>query len=243
VGGNMNKLKNLKLPISVEVVKNKYKKDFFMNKTYIEKTNSERVIYMDSDTVVLNKLDKIYKNKKDSFIAKKVHNYDKKSFNKKDWYKILRKNKAKKGPYFNAGFFITQNRSHGKICSTWKDVYAKEKKDFGKNMKKVASRGRVEQVSLSISVLKKDVEISEMRENQHVYGWRKRPEEVDKDAIVYHTGSRGGRHLKYASAVAGERDFSFNVPIISSGTHPLFLKLQGYDLGYRTKHFFTGVGD
>jgi hypothetical protein len=98
-------------------------------------------------------------------------------------------------------------------------------------------------MSLSISVLKEGDVFGEMDKEHHVYGWEKKPNEVGRDTVVYHTGSRGGRHLKYASAVASRHDISFNSPLLSNASNPLFLKLQGYDLAYRAKHFFTGVGD
>jgi hypothetical protein len=239
----MKNIENISIPVEVEEVKNICKNDFYANKTYVQNVNSERTIYLDTDTIVLGKIDKIYKNKNSKVFAKKVHNYGEKSFSKEEWYKLLDKYSARKGPYFNSGFVIYEDGANESIGKVWKKVYKEIKKNYCDTTKKVASKSKLEQLSLSITLMKEGVRVEEMGEESHIYGWVKRPDEVGDGAIVYHTGSRGDRHLKYASAVARGRDLSFNVPLISSATHPLFLKLQGYDLGYRAKHFFTGVGD
>jgi hypothetical protein len=242
VGGKMGNIEKIKVPVEVEEVKNRNKEYFPQNKTYISKLCAENLIYLDADTIVLNSIDKIIEKNKCEFTARR-DSFDKSCSDEKyeEWKNILSKYESKMGPYFNSGFVVFRRKSQEKLNPCWNELCHKEWEKGGKSeFSKFQYRGTIEQTTLSVKALSVMEDMCLMSEHHHVYGWEKAPLEVGSDAIVYHTGSRGQRHIKYASAVARGRDLNFNVPLISRALNPLFIRLQGYDLAYRVKHFLFG---
>ncbi len=63
VGGMMPNLERLSVPIEVEEVKNRNEEYFLENKTYITDIVSEKVIYLDCDTIVVGNVNSIWKKK------------------------------------------------------------------------------------------------------------------------------------------------------------------------------------
>lgn len=243
VGGEMKRIKKISPKVEVVCVKNRNKNYFARNKYYVTKQRKGEIVYLDADTVILGNIKEIIKNYNKKIIIKKdSQNSVKRALKnmgvKSEWVDEMGESILNYDLY-NTGFFALRNGCIGKMEKVWRNL---ENVDKNICYNKKGVRRVTEQIKFSISVKREIGEVGLMSENHHVYGWEKSPGEVGEDAIVYHTGSRGGRHLKYASAVARGRDLSFNTPLISSATHPLFLKLQAYDLGYRVKHFFKGIG-
>lgn len=244
VGGDMPSIQSLSAPVEVEKVKNKNKEYFLENKTYVGEVKSEKVIYLDCDTVVLKDISNIWKNNEE-FVARKDSAYESgKYFNIEKWKSIALKKSGKKGPYFNSGFFGFSRRGNRKIKKLWKSICKKEykkAKNKGSDLANLQGIKMIEQMSLSLSVLQEIRDVRAMKEEEHVYGWEVLPDSVSDSAVVYHTGSRGGRHLKYALALSRRGLVDFNEPVISSATHPLFIKLQVYDLAYRAKDILSDL--
>lgn len=238
----MDNIRKIKAPVEVEEVKNRNKDYFPQNKTYISELCASNLIYLDADTIVLGSIDKVADKNKCEFTARR-DSFDEKCNNEKQkkWKKILSKHGSKRGPYFNSGFVIFKRKSQKKLSECWNSL-CKEEWEKGDRSKfsKFQYRGTIEQTTLSVRALSVMEDVCLMSEHHHVYGWEKAPLEVGPDAVVYHTGSRGQRHIKYASAVARGRDLNFNTPVISSASNPLFIRLQGYDFAYRVKHFLFG---
>jgi hypothetical protein len=242
VGGSMDRLKSLDIEVEIDEVKNIDKKMFMKNKTYITKIKSEKLVYMDSDTIVINSIDKM-SSTEGNLLARPDSSFESsKYFEHKKWNKLLKKYGSKKGPYLNAGFLAFRNMSHRNISGVWKKICDEEyKKGKKSELSKLQGKEMIEQMSLSISILREIEDIGVMSEKQHAYGWEVSPGELDEETIVYHTGSRGGRHLKYAMALDRRGLVDFSEPVISSAAHPLFLKLQAYSIAYRVKEFLSGL--
>jgi hypothetical protein len=248
VGGEMNSIRKIDTKIEVENVKNVSKEYFLNNKTYLVNQDGSEVVYLDSDTIVLGDIGKISKSYRQNIIARvdscpRTWNYvrEMNSGSIKKWKSILDENQIRSKMY-NSGFVIFKNNSNKKISESWKRLAEKDREIWESEKEKLKMERRItDQMTFSFSVENKFEEVGEMKSFHHVYGWNKGPKKIPKNTVVYHTGSRGGRHLKYASAVAEERSVSFRTPTISGPTHPLFLRLQAYDIGYRVKHFFVGA--
>lgn len=240
VGGDMPNIEALSAPVEVEEVKNKNRKYFLENKTYISEVNSSQVVYLDCDTVVLENINTIWNKKNAKFVARKDSAYESgEYFSVEKWECLASKSGASKGPYFNSGFFGFRGGRHKKVGGLWERLCREEyEKGRRSAFAKFQGARMIEQMSLSLSVLREIEDVRVMEEKEHVYGWEVPPDSVSDEAVVYHTGSRGGRHLKYALALSRRGLVNFNEPVISSATHPLFLRLQAYDLAYRAKEFF-----
>jgi hypothetical protein len=239
----MRWLESRKANIDVEVVDNKNGEYFPQNKTYISGIEADRLIYLDADTIVLDSIDKVWKGAQFDFLASHDSFYRSASRAKREqWSKILTGYGCQEGPYFNSGFLVFENNSQQKIGECWEDICEREwQKGTESKLSQFQGRWTTEQMALSVAALREIGDIGAMKGNHHVYGWEKGPRSVQSDSVVYHTGSRGERHIKYASVVAQGRDLSFNRPLISGAANPLFVQLQGYDLGYRIKHFLCGL--
>ena len=109
-----------------------------------------------------------------------------------------------------------------------------------KNMRERKFMGRQmsEQIALSMSIAKNTLSTKRMRKREHIYGWKTPPRDLDLsgDEIVYHTGSRGRRCVKYATSVLRKSGIDYARPVISDATDPLFLKMMAYDAMYAVKH-------
>jgi hypothetical protein len=241
VGGKMDKLKKTKIPIEINAVSNKNHNYFLENKTYIGNVNCERLVYMDADTISLNPINKVWKGVNKDFIGRLCTPIEKNE-NKKikdQWRSMLNDFGAKKiTPYFNSGFLVFQNKSHKKICKVWEHTMQKvtekrEKNEFLKNSKK---RLR-EQISLSIAISKSNVSYKKMKKHEHVYGWIVPPKSkmLDNKSVVYHTGSRGDRHIKYASSICRSGLVDLVTPTLSGLFSTLYIKLQAYNIAYSIK--------
>jgi hypothetical protein len=243
VGGDMERIKKLNVDVDICTVKNIDREMFMGNKTYITEIESNRLFYLDTDTIIINSIDGIVEGTKGDLLARPDSSYESDNYFKhKKWKKILSKYGSKKGPYLNAGFMIFKNSSQKKINGTWKKICKEEyKKGRESELSKLQDRSMIEQMSLSISALREIENIGIMNERQHAYGWEVNPCELNEDTVVYHTGSRGGRHLKYALMLSQRGLVDFSKPVISSATHPLFIKLQAYDLAYRVKEFLPDL--
>jgi hypothetical protein len=241
IGGDMPFIRSLDVPIEVKTLSNKNANYFQENKTYISEIEAENLIYLDTDTIVVGKIDKIFEKSDCKIIARADSSYEKgKYFDKKKWMQILKEYGARSGPLLNSGFVIFKEESHRLIGKYWKSILKIERKKMKKKGEiGFNNRSTTEQMSLSISALKKLKKIGAMSKKDHIYGWNVSPSEVTKKCGVYHTGSRGGRHLKYASYLSRKIDIPLWKPIISSPANPLFIKLQGYHLGYFFKHYFN----
>lgn len=241
VGDKLNFPKKLKIPLEIEVVEDKNKDYFLENKTYLSNVDSKRLIYLDSDTVILGPIDKVYKGKNEEFIGRYNHHYEDEKFIMEEWRKILKENKAKYSPYFNSGFVIFQNESQKRIKKDWvkisKDNLEKsEEREF-------MGRKMSEQIALSTSVSKNNLSKARMQRREHIYGWKTPPSDlnISGEEIVYHTGSRGGRYIKYATSVLRKSGIDYARPVISSSANPLFLKMLTYDAMYAAKHSVVGL--
>lgn len=240
VGDRIRWIEELSIPVDIKEVSNKNSNYFQHNKPYITELDAETVIYMDSDTLVINSIDPLID---DKFCLKVRPDSSYESgpyFDHERWEELLYEYKSPKGPLFNSGFMIFKENSHRKIGDIWKKTIDKERKVWEKRGED-GFRGRetTDQMSFSISVLKTIDEIEYMSPEEHAYGWKKNPNDIAPQTVVYHTGSRGGRHIKYAMALDRAGVLDFSKPLISSVTNPLFLQLQAYRFAYGLKDAFV----
>jgi len=241
VGGELKFLENLNLPIQFESVRDKNDKYFPENKTYITSINEERIIYLDADTIVLKPIQKVYGGVNVDFIGRYTHYYESEGFEEERWNKILERNNTKYSPYFNSGFIIFQNYSQKELKSEWEILSRRNLK----NMKERELMGKrvSEQIALSACISKNGLSVKKMKKKEHVYGWETTPKDLDtnEEEVVYHTGSRGGRYVKYATSVLRKSGINYARPVISSANNPLFLKMLAYDVMYAAKHSVVGL--
>lgn len=161
---------------------------FHINKTYSCRSDADRVIFLDADTLVLRPLDDIWRDCNADFIGRVTVDYFKDKWDQKAWNNALQKVNADSDiPYFNCGFVIFQNDAHKNIAKYWQPFTEQlldgELPDPGVLSDTIKYS---EQVALSLAVGSSAVSYHELNEKQHAFGWGSG--DPYEDAIVYHTG-------------------------------------------------------
>ncbi len=177
--------------------------DFLVNKTYALTSQAQRLIFIDSDTLIINPIDSVYQNVSEDFIARPGPLYRGSKINQEfifKWQTLLKNNDYREIPYFNSGFFIFQNSSHQRILKRWRELTNKllfEKSVIQDlySMKKSRKEEMPEQTALSLSIAESSLTYKCMEEYEHVFAWQMTQEFNLEKVVVVHTG--GSRFFKY----------------------------------------------
>ncbi|MGK7940817.1 MAG: hypothetical protein AB4062_11845 [Crocosphaera sp.] len=163
--------------------------DFLINKTYALTSEAERVIFIDSDTLIINAIDSVYENVSEDFLGKPASHYFKED-NRSQWQTLLKQNNYRDIPYFNSGFFIFQNSSHQRIFKTWRDWNHKllSEESIPKNFHD--KRSMAEQMALSLSLAESSLTYKCMEDYEHMFVWLKNQKIYSEKGVVLHTGSK-----------------------------------------------------
>jgi hypothetical protein len=213
-------------------VKNVSKNNFLENKTHIEGIKTDRLAFLDADTIVLDELDKVWESEDADFIARKDQHYCSKNFEEEKWYSVLEEEDANVGPYFNSGFFVFQNRSHSNL--EWRNTC---RKYVEKPPKLLHGERWVEQISLSVAVHKSGLSYSCINEKDHLYGWEHEMGEPKSltGVKVYHTGA--AQFFPSLSRIYFDGDVNLYDREVSSLRDSSFYKMILYMVSYYFKYW------
>ena len=202
--------------ISVEALR---QDDFLINKTYALTSQAERLIFLDTDTLIFNSLDTVYQGTSEDFIGRPASKYFAEGVRDK-WEKIITKYGSKYVPYFNSGFFIFQNSSHHRLLNTWRNLTHEL---LVENSIPESFHGKqimAEQMALSLTVSKHSLSYRCMEEHEHVYTWAINRELDPKTMLVIHTG--GSFYFKYATRLEIKLGLIWsNLPKFKSYPNPI----------------------
>ena len=187
---------------------------FLINKTYITKSQADRVIFLDADTLVLKPLDQVWKGINADFIGRVESVCSKPQWNQQSWLALLQKLNAVETPYFNSGFVIFQNGSHRNLFQSWYTLTKQgQNKELFDSAKIHNNNPRMaEQIALSLAIGCARLSWHKIGNKEHAYGWRLEPY---TDSIVLHTGN--WKYYEIASLAMREKNIRFVSPICSSG--------------------------
>ncbi|MDJ0509863.1 MAG: hypothetical protein QNJ64_11490 [Crocosphaera sp.] len=163
--------------------------DFLINKTYALTSEAERVIFLDSDTLIINPIDSVYKNVTEDFIAKPASHYFQEN-NSSKWKALLKKSNCQDIPYFNSGFFIFQNSSHQRLLNTWREWNHQLLSDESIPKNFHNKRSMAEQMALSLSLAESSLTYKCMEDYEHMFVWLKTQKIDSEKGVVLHTGSK-----------------------------------------------------
>ena len=168
---------------------------FLVNKVYMCDSRSDRVIFLDADTMVLKSLDSLYRNVDSDFIGRVAGQCENKNWDQEKWVKALGLVNADETPYFNSGLIIFQNGAQRRISSLWLDF---TRKNLAGELMDLKSPRFAEQVSLSLAIGAARLSCHLLDRTEHAYGWRNEPY---SDAVVFHTS---GPFLPIATTIERE---------------------------------------
>lgn len=142
-------------------------------KVRLTEVDSENVVFLDCDTLVLNDVWEVIKGEFEFKARPGSSNPESKSWQ----FMFERENKPVMDWMPNAGFLVFKNSLHKKIESEWKQNL--EGQDFD-----IDGTKHLEQYALALSVA--ETNLAKMTELEHTFGWVEKPSE---ETVVYHKGS------------------------------------------------------
>jgi hypothetical protein len=152
------------------------------NKAHICNLAHESIVFLDTDTLVLNSLDNIINDSDADIAGRRATAMTLDSWSDKRWESYLRQQGVSvKLPVLNAGFLVFRNSSHKKIKSSWLELMraAYDSAAFG-------NQRHADQWALSPALGRQGVSFQPLSCEEHAFAW-------EQDAVigarVYHTGT------------------------------------------------------
>jgi hypothetical protein len=174
--------------ILVESVPTVDDESFLMNKTYLCTRAAERVIFLDTDTLVLRPLDTVWRGIEADVLGRVALRCEGPQWDDELWREALAEVGSGSSPYLNSGFLVFQNGSHRALREPWIDIERRLGNGELPSSARLHGRRYREQLALSLAIGSMDLSCHELSAEEHRYGFAREPHE---DAVVYHTGGPG----------------------------------------------------
>lgn len=161
------------------------------NKLQLKHSRADRVIYLDTDVLVLGRLDGLYRDSSADVIARVAPEVvSKKHWDAALWASAMHDMGAPKDmPFYSPGFIIFQNASHKRIAEHWRSAID----DILRDSSPLPRNKHAEMYAFSVGIGRANASHDRMPDHGHRYAMI--GEEPD-DATVYHLGTPGFfRHL------------------------------------------------
>jgi hypothetical protein len=155
---------------------------WMLNKTHLAKSDADIIIFLDTDTIVLNPIDGIYSDSESDLIARKAPSVQTQYFYPEQWKNTLNHYGCGGYPYLSSGFIIFQNNSHKRIRDKWIEVTKRLLEGEGVN--KVTRHAN--QQAFSISACIENLSLSLMKKYHHSYAMIG---ENYNGSVVHHLGT------------------------------------------------------
>lgn len=170
--------------IVVQQVAPLYGAYFFGNKVYLCRRRASRVVFLDTDTVVMRPLDLVWQDRDADLLGRPGAAYEYEHWNPDLWSGLFRQAGASDVPMFNAGLLVFQHHAHRRIRSEWPRVmawYLTQALPFP-----FSDRQLGDQLALALAAGLVGLRCSALGPSEHAYGWRG---ESHLGAVVWHTGN------------------------------------------------------
>ena len=155
------------------------------NKIHLASADGEKVIFIDTDTIVLQQLDLLYQGMTGNIAGRLASATQRLDWDPLIWEDYLRKYNAKNFfPYLNTGLLMFNNGANKLLDPSWFSI-TKELKSLRPNPFRNSSQYNQHAFSLACGVL--GLSYCQLSPSQHAYGWEG---EDFSDTVVYHTGNR-----------------------------------------------------
>jgi hypothetical protein len=170
--------------VLVEVVRPLFGQYFFGNKIYLCDSPARRVIFLDSDTVVLRRLDTLWKNRGEHVLGRRGTSMSCPDWNSTIWRSVFATLGLEEVPMFNAGVLVFQDEAHAKLKRSWQTML--ERFLSGDLPAPWPGKRMSEQWALSVALAKERLSFAELGSKEHAYGWQR---ESSDGAAVFHYGN------------------------------------------------------
>jgi Methyltransferase domain len=171
--------------IIVEEVPTLFNDYFYANKVYLCSRSASRVVFLDTDTLILRPLDLLWEGRDADFLARVGTAYNGPDWAQEVWEATLHRVGASEVPMFNAGVLVFQNGSHRCIENAWSNYIAQYL--AGEISSPYNDSRMPEQWGLALAVGSKKLSYSLLNCLDHGYAWS---DELDFEfPVVFHTGN------------------------------------------------------
>jgi hypothetical protein len=158
---------------------------FLLNKVRACESDAERVVYLDTDTLVLRPLDDLVERDED-LTARVVSYVATPEWSADAWARTLRDVAgAEPGPYFNSGFFVLRGGAQHALGPAWRRIATGGHTRTLFDPVPLHGKGFEEQLAMSIAAAAEGLRCGEMDPTDHAYAWADDPW---RGARVFHTG-------------------------------------------------------
>lgn len=189
--------------IVVDVRPPKHPAYFFANKTYALETDSESMVFLDADTVVLRELDNVVEACDADFRARPATAWETgRNFDRLAWADACRKLNAPVGIYYNCGFVVFRGGKQKKLAELWDKLTLDLLTCSLADPENIHQKRSAEQIGLSLAVAAQRLSVAPMNKTHHSYGWN---HEASGGSIVHHTGTQ--RFPFHGARACAERGF------------------------------------
>lgn len=184
VGGSIKYGFNVGCPIRVRVVNDIGNPLWMFNKTHICDVDSDSIVFLDTDTLVLGSMDEMLDIQKADVAARRATTptLDSWARTKPQWEAYLKDHGASVYmPPLNAGLLVFRNGIHRRIKQDWLELMhsAYEGAIFG-------NENHADQWALPPALGRKGARFESLDRSQHAFAWEG---DSAENAVVYHTGT------------------------------------------------------
>jgi hypothetical protein len=171
------------------------------NKVHLSRVDSDRVLFIDTDTIVLKPLQHVFNDDGRDVAGRVATASQQSSWRSSAWDAVLhRYGAASFFPYLNTGLLYFQAGAHRRLTPLWLDItrdLLKEKANpFG-------NPGQSNQQAFSLACGALSFSFKLLSPREHAYGWMG---DDYHDAHVYHTGKQWIKRVLTANHHAGVLD-------------------------------------
>lgn len=182
VGGELKHRFKQSLPVKTRVVDDIGNPSWMFNKVHICDVDHESVVFLDTDTLVLDSIDHIVRSSDADIAGRRATVMTLDSWSDKRWKRYQREHGASVNlPVLNGGFLIFRNGVHKRIKRNWLELMrsAYDHVIFG-------SERHVDQWSLSPALGYHGFSFQPLSREEHAFAWE---QDEAIGATIYHTGT------------------------------------------------------
>ncbi len=170
--------------VVVKPVADRSPRYFYGNKLYVCDADAERVVFLDTDTLVFSPLDRVWATRSASVIARVASAYRSANWNDARWRATCARFGSGVLPMFNTGFVVFQGGVHRRLERTWQETIALYRAGI---LAPPFEDRMSDQYGLPLAMLANGVAHAELTPQEHTYGWLEAA--AGPDTVVFHTAN------------------------------------------------------
>jgi hypothetical protein len=177
---------------------------FLGNKAYCCDVDSERLLFLDADTLVLGPLERLWSGWSHDFRARPANAGFGPRWAHEVWTETFRGLGTLPIPMFNSGVLLFQNGAHQRVAELWR-LRMQDYLDARLQQPLAIDHHLSEQCALALAVSEARLSIAIMGPSEHTFGWLGEPL---SSSVVLHTSAEHDHFDRYCASlgISASRD-------------------------------------